>query len=175
VSWSNKALQQFAAWGGLTGDQAADAGLFEVGSAADIYPDFDPVPAIMICHITTPTARMATSFERDGTELPFCRVRYLEDPRPRGFTKQKPKRYAQPGKSGTRVYFPRCLDWRQLVADVQEPLVITEGEAKALVAAYAGLPCMALGGVFNFMAGRGGFAAGAGGDKVVRPRGIHNI
>jgi hypothetical protein len=80
-------------------------------------------------------------------------VRYLEDPRPRGFVKQKPKRYAQPGKSGTRVYFPRCLDWRQLVADVQEPLVITEGEAKALVAGYAGLPCMALGGVFNFMAG----------------------
>lgn len=151
MAWSDKALAQFANWGGLTGEQAADAGLFEVDNAADIYPDFDAVPAIVIPYYNPD--RSLASFERGGEATAFCRVRYMADPRPRGFTKQKPKRYAQPGKSGTRVYFPRCLDWRHLVADVQEPLIITEGEAKALVAAYAGLPCMALGGVFNFMAG----------------------
>lgn len=151
MAWSSKALAQFSAWGGLTPDQAADAGLFEVDSAADIYPDFDPVPAIVIPYHQPDRTLMA--FERNGTALPFCRIRYLDDPRPKGFTQQKPKRYAQPGRSGTWVYFPRCLDWATLVADVQEPLIITEGEAKALVAAYAGLPCMALGGVFNFMSG----------------------
>jgi hypothetical protein len=151
VTWSDKALQQFAAWGGLTGDQAADAGLFEVSSAADIYRDFDAVPAIILPYYNPD--RSLAAFDRDGEPHAFCRVRYLEDPRPQGFVKQKPKRYAQPGKSGTRVYFPRCVDWVRIIADVQEPVIITEGEAKALVAAYAGLPCMALGGVFNFMAG----------------------
>lgn len=151
MGWSNKALAQFSSWGGLTPEQAADAGLFEVESAAEIYPDFDAVPAIIIPYYQPDRSHMA--FERDGQLNAFCRVRYLEDTTPKGFTKQKPKRYAQPGKSGTRVYFPRCLDWRRLVDDVQEPLIITEGEAKALVAAYAGLPCMALGGVFNFMSG----------------------
>jgi hypothetical protein len=149
--WSKLALEQFAKWGGLTGEQAADAGLFEVESAAEIYPDFDPLPAVVIPYYAAD--RQLVQFERDGEELPFCRLRYLVDPPAKGFTKQKPKRYAQPGKSGTRVYFPRCLDWRLLTADVQEPLIITEGEAKALVAAYAGLPCMALGGVYSFMQG----------------------
>lgn len=151
MSWSKAALEQLAKWGGLTPEQAADAGLFEVDNAADIYPDFDPVPAIIIPYFQPDRSNM--TFERDGATQNFCRLRYLVDDTPKGFKKAKPKRYAQPGKSGTRVYFPRCLDWPRLLTDVEEPLIITEGEAKALVAAYAGLPCLALGGVFNFMRG----------------------
>lgn len=151
MTWSKEALAQFANWGGLTPDQAADAGLFEVDSAADIYPDFDPVPAIIIPYYQP--SRELMTFDRGNGAQPFCRLRYLVDNTPKGFTKKKAKRYAQPGSSGTRVYFPRCLYWETLLMDTQEPLIITEGEAKALVAAYAGLPCMALGGVFNFMQG----------------------
>lgn len=151
MTWSTAALAQFANWGGLTPDQAADAGLFEVESAAEIYPDFDPVSAIIIPYYQ-PTKELMT-FDRGNGAQPFCRLRYLVDTAPKGFTKKKPKRYAQPGKSGTRVYFPRCLDWERLLLDAQEPIIITEGEAKALVAAYAGMSCMALGGVFNFMEG----------------------
>jgi hypothetical protein len=151
VSWSKEALDQLAKWGGLTPDEAADAGLFEVDSAADVYPDFDPVPAIIIPYFNPDRSLM--QFQRDGKPHNFCRLRYLADTQPKGFTQKKPKRYAQPGRSGTRVYFPRSLDWQRLLADVQEPLIITEGEAKALVAAYHGLPCLALGGVFNFMQG----------------------
>lgn len=150
--WSKEALEQFAKWGGLTGEQAADAGLFEVDSAAEVYPDFEPIPAMVLPYYAA--NRELVTFDRDGETLPFCRLRYLADPHPgKGFTKQKAKRYAQPGKSGTRVYFPRCLNWEHLTQDVQEPLLVTEGEAKALVAAYAGLPCLALGGVYSFMHG----------------------
>ena len=151
MTWSKAALDQLSSWGGLTPDQAADAGLFEVDSAADIYPDFDPTPAIIIPYYNPDRTLM--QFERDGKQNPFCRLRYLVDTTPKGFIKKKPKRYAQPERSGTRVYFPRCLDWRRLLDDVQEPLLVTEGEAKALVAAYHGLPCLALGGVWNYMQG----------------------
>lgn len=149
--WSKAALAQFASWGGLTPEQAADAGLFEVSNAAEVYPDFAAIPAIVLPYYNPDRTLM--TFERGGKQLPFCRVRYLENPQAQGFTKKKPKRYAQPGRSGTRVYFPRCLDWQRLIADVQEPLLATEGEGKALKAAYSGLPCFALGGVYNFMAG----------------------
>lgn len=151
MSWSKEALEQLAKWGGLTPEQAADAGMFEVANAAEIYPDFDPLPAIIIPYYQPDRALM--TFERDGKTVPFCRLRYLVDPTPKGFTQKKPKRYAQPGKSGTRVYFTRCLDWERLMQDVQEPLLITEGESKSAVAAYMGMPCLGLGGVFNFMQG----------------------
>jgi hypothetical protein len=126
-----------------------------VDSAADIYPDFDAVPA-MILPYHNPDRTLAMAFERGGTVLPFCRMRYLEDPRqPKSFTKQKAKALRATGQAAARGFISRAA-WTgaTLVNDVQEPLlIITEGEAKALVAAYAGLPCMALGGVFNFMAG----------------------
>lgn len=151
MSWSEQALAQFAAWGGLTPAQAADAGLFEVDDAHSIYPDFDGAAALVIPYYALSGG--LETFDRDGAAEPFCRLRYLGAKPQLGFTKQKAKRYAQPGKSGTRVYFPKCLDWARIAGDIQEPIVITEGEAKALVAAYAGVTCLALGGVWNFAAG----------------------
>lgn len=150
MSWSTKALEQFAAWGGLTPEQATDAGLFEVDSAQEIYPDFDSKPAIIIPYYSADGT--LTTFARNGEELPFCRLRYLGVQAPLGFTKGKVKRYAQPGASGTRVYFPKTLNWASIVGDVQEPIVITEGEAKALIAAQYGITCLALGGVWNYAA-----------------------
>ena len=92
-------------------------------------------------------------FERGAKMLPFCRVRYTETKElARTFaTREKPK-YSQPKASGTRAYFAPLLDWRRLLTDVDEPLIITEGEKKALAAVVAGFPVIGLGGVFNFMA-----------------------
>jgi hypothetical protein len=72
--------------------------------------------------------------------------------------RKKPMRYTQPADSGSRAYFPPITDrpWHELAADASEPLIITEGEVKALATcAYVG-PCIGLGGV-NSTVRDGGF------------------
>lgn len=59
----------------------------------------------------------------DGQDTGFARVRLLM---PR--TKMK---YSQPRASGSHIYFPPTTAWRQVCADVDVPLIITEGEFKA--------------------------------------------
>lgn len=130
--------------------------IWDVENAQVIYPDFRPEPALVIPYFT-PAGELVT-FERDGAALPFCRVRYLEPGARRGFagTKSQPK-YGQPGRSGTRAYFPPNVQvpWAKLLDDPQEPLIITEGEKKAIAGAAAGFPVIALGGVFNWSLGGG--------------------
>jgi hypothetical protein len=132
---------------GITAEDAAASGLFDAEDASKIYPDFAAEPALVIPYYM-PDGELAT-FRRDGETLPFCRVRYLEPKVRGGFTKQKVQRYAQPGKSGTRAYFAPMLAWSKLIEDTQEPLIITEGEKKAISAAVAGFPVIALGGVWR--------------------------
>ena len=62
-------------------------------------------------------------FDVDGQETGFSRVRLLS---PR--TKMK---YSQPRASGSHIYFPPTVGWRQVCSDVDVPLIITEGEFKA--------------------------------------------
>src|SRR5215472_1112856 len=59
-------------------------------------------------------------------------------------------RYWQPPKSGVHLYLPPLLDWQALAADATRPLVITEGEKKALAACQYGLPAIGLGGCYNW-------------------------
>lgn len=133
-------------------EQTADAaGLFDVDDASAIYPDFDAGPALVIPYYNLDGSLM--EFQRDGQNLPFARVRYLEPKQQGTFAKVKVQRYSQPGKSGTRAYFAPLLDWATLSQDIQEPLIITEGEKKALAGIAAGFPILALGGVFNFTNG----------------------
>jgi hypothetical protein len=150
--WSEAGLRQLASWGGMTEEDAEACGLFEVADASTIYPDLRAEAAIVIPYFQ-PNGEPMT-FWRDGEEHPFCRVRYLEPEVKRMFSgiKTAPK-YGQPGRSGTRAYFCPLINWPVIVDDIQEPLIITEGEAKAMVAAKHGLACIALGGVFNFMEG----------------------
>ena len=98
------------------------------------------------------------SFLRGGSEIPFCRVRYLGDLEPRrSIIKRKPQRYGQPKESGVRAYFPRVstIDWPAVIADVEVPIVITEGEKKAAKACFEGVPTIGLGGVYNFLSDGG--------------------
>lgn len=150
--WSEAGRRQLESWGGLTVEDAAACSLFEVSDASEIYPDFRAEPAIVIPYFD-PLGEPMT-FVREGEELAFCRVRYLEPAVKRMFGGvTTAAKYGQPGRSGTRAYFCPLVDWSRIVGDVEEPLIITEGEAKGMVAAKHGLPTIALGGVYNFMDG----------------------
>lgn len=98
-------------------------------------------------------------FDFDGKPLsswpkhpPFYRIRYLEQPV--GFdalvADKKMPRYVQPANSGICAYFPRNANWRELLADKDRGLIITEGELKAAKACKEGFKCVGLGGVWNF-------------------------
>jgi muconolactone delta-isomerase len=138
--WQSLAREQFARWG-IPDDAATAAGMFAVPDAHAVHDSYASVPAIVLPY-----------FALDGTPMltpsgaPFGRVRYLAAPPVKaGFAKpDKPQRYAQPPESGTHAYFPPGLDLRG-------GAVLTEGEAKALAATLAGIPTIALGGVYNFI------------------------
>lgn len=147
--WSDEALAQLERWG-LTTEDAEANGLFFAADASQIYPDFKRGEPCIVIPYYWPDGTPQT-FTRDNEEFEFCRIRYLSAPRKAGFTQVKEQRYSQPGRSGIHVYYPVREDrWETLLRDPEEPIVITEGEAKALVAAREGIPCIALGGVYNF-------------------------
>lgn len=62
-------------------------------------------------------------FDTSGAPTPFARVRILS---PRGKMK-----YSQARASGSHIYFPPTVNWKQVAQDVTIPIIITEGEFKA--------------------------------------------
>ena len=80
-------------------------------------------------------------FEVSGKSLDHHRVRVLESANGAGGPK-----YLQPKNTGNHLYIPPGLPagWS---TDPRVPLVITEGEKKALAGAQAGLVCIGVGGV----------------------------
>lgn len=57
----------------------------------------------------------------------------------------KSTKYLGPKSVSVRVYFPRVANHKY--SDPAEPIIITEGEKKALCTALCGFPCLGLGGV----------------------------
>lgn len=138
-------IAQLERWG-LTEGDAVGAGMFDVSDASAVYGDFAPEAAIVIPYFDT-DGRLLTF----GDGKAFCRVRYTERAAaPAGFTKRKQQRYSQPKASGVHAYFAPGTDWRAVAADTAHPLVITEGEVKALAGLKAGVLTIALGGVYGF-------------------------
>lgn len=129
-----------------------------VQSAKDIFEDFHALPAILMPYYD-PWTDDWVQFEHNGESVPFCRVRYLKEPRqPRGFKTKKPQRYGQPKNSGVFPYFPLVdpavwdgMTWLDILNDPEIPIVVTEGEKKALRGCLAGYPTIGLGGVYNFV------------------------
>jgi hypothetical protein len=136
---------------GVTSSDAKAAGLFEVADASQIYSDFRAAPALVIPYFDI--AGEPVAFERDGAQHPFARIRYLSPAPPQG---KRALRYTQPADSGSRAYFPPGADWAAIAPDPGEPVIITEGEIKALKTTKDVAPCIGLGGVYNFTRG-GGF------------------
>lgn len=62
-------------------------------------------------------------YDMAGQETGFARVRLL-------MPKSKMK-YSQPRASGSHIYFPPGVAWKQIAQDVDVPVIITEGEFKA--------------------------------------------
>jgi hypothetical protein len=133
---------------------ADNAGIYWVEDASLVYPDFKRQPASVLPYYH-PTKADADGmaepiyFERDGEKTQFVRVRYLTDDELK-MSGSKRHRYTQPGGSGVHAYFSPQIDWRTLAADTASPIIITEGEKKALAACELGYPVIGLGGVFNF-------------------------
>lgn len=138
---------------GISPEEAENAEIFDVRDASQVYPDFEPLPALVIPYLNSDDTPM--TFVRDGEDVPFCRVRYLQAPERNAAVRGKPQRYAQPKASGCQIYLPPILDWREIMADPGFSLLITEGEKKALCGCLAGLNVIGLGGVHNFL--RAGF------------------
>ncbi len=96
----------------------------------------------------------------DGKLTDYWRVRYTEDVKgPFGSTKSKPLRYTGPRDELPRFYFPIGVDWRGLAKDATEPVVITEGEKKAIKACKCGLPTISVPGVWAWRSKKKGIAA----------------
>jgi hypothetical protein len=58
-------------------------------------------------------------------------------------------KYAQPVGSGVKLYVPH--DVRSILTNPTVPLYIAEGEKKALKACQEGLPCLGIGGLWNWI------------------------
>jgi hypothetical protein len=136
----------------ITLEEAEESGMYYEADASTIYEDFEPLPCLVIPY-HDPWSDDLFTFERDGETLEFCRVRYLKEPMRRRFGKKKAQRYGQPRDSGVHAYFPLVehFDWLDVFDDPSIPIVITEGEKKALRGCLAGYPTIGLGGVYNFM------------------------
>src|SRR5262245_28679109 len=89
----------------------------------------------------------------DGTAHPFVRLK-PDKPRPDRKAKEKGKKikYESPVRAPCRAYIPRGT-WA-ILSDPSVPLVITEGEKKALCADQHGIPCIGLGGIWSWQRGR---------------------
>jgi len=134
--------------GGLSAEQVAAEGIFPTDDASGINPDFAPSPALVIPYHSAGGGVL--SYEREGRRVPFCRVRYLVPP---GFKLPRGRKYDQPGDSGTPPYFPRGFDWSRVKPEGVTKVCCVEGEKKAIALCGAGVPTVAIGGVYNFSDG----------------------
>ncbi len=93
-------------------------------------------------------------FDMNGKQLSYFRIRYLEKPVQKGFNAQlnrKAIKYVQLANSNAHVYFtPNFFDWRVVAKKTDIPIVITEGELKAICACKMKIPTLGLGGVWSF-------------------------
>lgn len=132
---------------GLTRDMADQANLDFLEDASEALPEFRAAPATAIYYFNPDGSPMV--FDRSGESIEFGRIRYL-DPKRRSFSSKEPRRYDQPKGSPVFPYFPTIVDWPGILADPSQPLLVTEGEFKAILASLNGFPTIGLGGVFNF-------------------------
>lgn len=93
-------------------------------------------------------------FDFDGCKLEFTRVRLFGEPFKPAHSK-KPAKVLQQYGSQSRLYMPPILKdgrkWAEVAQDVTTPLILTEGELKAIAACQKGFCCAAITGVFNFL------------------------
>lgn len=146
-----KALKDLAR-SGISKEDAEAAGMYYVENAKEVYPEFKPLPALVIPYYHPLDADdqgpLPMQFQRGGKPMDFARVRYLRLPPAR--KDSKPQRYDQPYQSGVQAYFSPLLDWPSIFEDTSIPMFYTEGEKKAAAGAAQLYPVVGLGGIYNF-------------------------
>lgn len=95
-------------------------------------------------------------FTPDGEFTDFYRVKHFYDEayleKRKKAKKKKPPKYTQPAGTQPEIYLPPLLDvkWREVLNDPTIPLAITEGEKKAGSGCSNGIPCIGIGGTWNW-------------------------
>jgi hypothetical protein len=133
---------------GLTMADAKKLNITVEEDGSKIDPVYPKVPVLVFNYMDVHTGK---PFQFLPCWPDHKRVRMLKDPS--GFaaqTTKKPTRYLQPKDSGVAAYFPTNIDWKPILADVGESIIITEGELKASKACKEGFPTIGLGGVHSF-------------------------
>lgn len=113
------------------------------------------------CHLTLEKSINATTgsgpdamaikipyFNINGEETTFARYRLLKSNK--GPFDNIRFKYYQHKNTGVDAYLPPLVDWSAIAEDVEAPIIITEGEFKAIATTAAGYPCIGLGGVSSF-------------------------
>lgn len=136
---------------------AQQAGIASVDRASTLHTAFAPVPALVIPYHSPWTGEQET-YDDDSGKHPFFRIRYLRavSEKKAGFVKPRQIRYMQPPGSGVHIYFPRLetVDWKDAATDTGYPIIITEGEKKAIAGTlHLDIATIGLGGVHNFTSG----------------------
>ncbi len=123
---------------GLDLDDAEQLGLEFITNAAELHWSFWDVPAVKIPYLNTQSAG-------------FYRMRRLGEPL--GYGGGKSAKYLQEPGTGVSVYFPNfdAIDWPLVKKNVDNALIITEGELKAAKACKDGFLTIGLGGVNSFV------------------------
>lgn len=138
---------------GLSLDDLGLLGIDVLAAQQTLALGFQPLPALKLNYKGA-----------DGKPLndwprakPFYRLRYLAQANDfLQLTDAKPVRYTQAPNTVCCAYFPQNylvegkLGWSGLIKNPDLPLLITEGELKAISACDHGFPCLGLGGVYNW-------------------------
>lgn len=130
---------------GLTAEHAIAADWQSIPDAHALHDSFRAAPALVIPYFDAGGALVLSVDRR-----PYYRLRYLEMPVTHTFIKAKPVRYVQEPHTLPHLYLAPMADrdyWHRVFADPAVPLLITEGEKKALLTSLYGHACVGLGGV----------------------------
>lgn len=136
---SDNSLEDWIASRGISVDDAIACGLFETDTPQDdVHPSLaylDGYLGVGIPYFNSD----ATPKLVDGRE--HVRMRRLGD------LAKGTAKYVQGTGTGVHVYLTPFVDWAAIFADPKCPLIVTEGEAKAIAACSQSFACVALGGV----------------------------
>lgn len=101
-------------------------------------------------------------YHTDGTPMKMvngeCFVRYRHLATKEILKDRDLSRYTQPSGSRPYPYFPPMLKWSDIIKEPKTPIIITEGELKAIKACAEGFPTISLAGVSSFQSKRHGMS-----------------
>lgn len=132
-------LEEWIASRGISVDDAIACGLFETDTPQlDVHPSMEYLDGFKGVGIPYWNADATPKLVHDRAHVRMRRLGELA----KGTSK-----YVQGAGTGVHVYLTPFVDWAAIFADPKCPMIVTEGEAKAIAACSQSFACIALGGV----------------------------